>query len=439
MITGILDAYSLLDHLEDPTSCPPKFVLETQEVNPLHLQWKARDKTLFSLLSSTLSPSAISLVMGQTTASGIWKVILNRYTSISRSSIVNLKRELNSIKKNSDSVTQYLQKIKEARDKLINVGVLIDDEEILHLVLQGLPSEFHSFTSAMLTKNEAVHFEELHTLMKTEEDLLKSAVDNSKEIAHMAMVANKHSQPSFNSSSQAQFHGNRGRGRNQQFNNRGRGNGRFNAQGNFNTRGGTPGNFSAGNSFSNYSPNSQNPQSWNQSLNSRPICQICYKPGHTALDCYQRMNYAYQGRHPPAKLAAMATATPPDSNQTTWISDTGATDHFTPDLHNLPDNQAYTDSQLVSVGNGNQLPISHIGNSQLQTSAYLFKLRKILHVPSMKSNLLSVQRFCRDNHCSFSFNASRFQIRDCHTGKPLYNGLSKDGLYPIHGLSLPSS
>ena len=202
-ITGILDAYSLLDHLEDPTSCPPKFVLETQEVNPLHLQWKARDKTLFSLLSSTLSPSAKSLVMGQTTASGIWKVILNRYTSISRSSIVNLKRELNSIKKNSDSVTQYLQKIKEARDKLISVGVLIDDEEILHIVLQGLPSEFHSFTSAMLTKNEAVQFEELHTLMKTEEDLLKSAVDNSKEIAHMAMVANKHSQPSFNSSSQA--------------------------------------------------------------------------------------------------------------------------------------------------------------------------------------------------------------------------------------------
>ena len=61
-ITGILDAYFLLDHLEDPTSCPPKFILEqhgleTQEVNPLHLQWKARDKTLFSLISSTLSPS----------------------------------------------------------------------------------------------------------------------------------------------------------------------------------------------------------------------------------------------------------------------------------------------------------------------------------------------------------------------------------------------
>jgi hypothetical protein len=195
-ITGILDAYSLLDHLEEPTPCPSQFILghcdqdlEVPEVNPLYLQWKTRDKTLFSLISSTLSPSAISLVMGQTTASGIWRVILNRYTSISRSSVVNLKRELHSIKKNSDSVTQYLQKIKEARDKLVSVGVFIDDEEILHIVLQGLPSDFHSFTSAMLTKNEAVKFEELHTLMQTEEGLLKSSMDNSKEIAHMAMVA----------------------------------------------------------------------------------------------------------------------------------------------------------------------------------------------------------------------------------------------------------
>uniref|UniRef100_A0A2N9GHA3 Retrovirus-related Pol polyprotein from transposon TNT 1-94-like beta-barrel domain-containing protein n=1 Tax=Fagus sylvatica TaxID=28930 RepID=A0A2N9GHA3_FAGSY len=394
-VTGILDAYSLLDHLEDPTPCPSKFLLgqngiETPEANPLYLQWKTRDKTLFSLLSSTLSPLAISLVMGQTIASGIWKVIINRYTSISRSSIVNLKRELNSIKKNSDSVTQYLHKIKEARDKLVSVGVFIDDEEILHIVLQGLPTEFHSFTSAMLTKNEAITFEELHTLMKTEEDLLKSAVDNSKDIAHMAMVAStsKNSQPSFNSPSNAQFNGhNGGRGRNQNFSHRGRGNGRFQS---YNGRGGShQGNFN-----NTFSPNSPSTQSWNPNPSSRPTCQICYKPGHTAINCYQRMNFAYQGRHPSAKLAAMATAAPPAFPQTTWISDTGATDHFTPDLHNLPDNQAYTDNQLVSVGNGHQLPISHIGNSQLRTSAYLFHLRKVLRVPSMKSNLLSVQRFC---------------------------------------------
>jgi hypothetical protein len=241
-ITGILDAYSLLDHIEDPIPCPCKFLLSetgavTQEINPIFLQWKARDKALFSLISATLSPSAISLVMGQTTASGIWKIIVNRYTSVSRSSIVNLKRELNSIKKNSDSVTDYLQKIKEARDKLVSVGVTIDDEEILHIVLQGLSSDFHSFTSAMLTENELVSFEELHTLMKTEEDLLKSAADNSKELTHMAIAANKSSSSTSNNSSTApfntQFHAHRGRGGGR--NNRGGGRSFYNGgRGNFN-------------------------------------------------------------------------------------------------------------------------------------------------------------------------------------------------------------
>ncbi len=84
-ITRILDAYSLLEHLEDPTPCPYKFICDatgaaTQEINPLFLQWKTRDKALFCLINSTLSPSAISLVMGQTSASGIWKVIVKQYT-----------------------------------------------------------------------------------------------------------------------------------------------------------------------------------------------------------------------------------------------------------------------------------------------------------------------------------------------------------------------
>jgi hypothetical protein len=288
-ITGILDSYSLLDHLEDPTPCLPKFLFshletETQEVNPLYTQWRARDKALFSLISSTLSPSTISLVMGQTSASGIWKILGNRYTFVSRSNIVNLKWELNSIKKNSDSVTDYLHKIKEVRNKLVSVGIHIDDEEILHIVLQGLPSEFHSFTSAMLTKNEAIKFEELDTLMKTEEDLLRNATENSKEIAHMAMVANKTSQPMYNNSSTTQFGGHRGRGRNH---NRGRGGNRGIFQNYNNGRGGfSQGNFNNGGNFSNFTPNSPNPQSWSSNPSSRPTCQICYKPGHTAIDCY---------------------------------------------------------------------------------------------------------------------------------------------------------
>jgi hypothetical protein len=55
----------------------------------------------------------------------------------------------------------------------------------------------------------------------------------------------------------------------------------------------------------------------------------------------------------------------------------------------------------------------------------------------MASNLLSVNRFCRDNRYSFYFDSDIFSIQDRISGKPLYKGLNRDGLYPIHGLSLP--
>lgn len=46
----------------------------------------------------------------------------------------------------------------------------------------------------------------------------------------------------------------------------------------------------------------------NNRVPPRESCQICKRNGHSALDCYHRMDFVYQGRHPPARLAAMATS-----------------------------------------------------------------------------------------------------------------------------------
>ena len=114
---------------------------------------------------------------------------------------------------------------------------------------------------------------------------------------------------------------------------------------------------------------------------------------------YHRMDYTYQGKQPPSKLAAMAaTSNSQHSDQSYWISDTGATDHFTPDLSTIPDHQEYTGTDLATVGNGQAIPTTHIGNSKLKASSHLFHLRKVLCVPSMASNLLSVNNLCHDNN-----------------------------------------
>ena len=68
------------------------------------------------------------------------------------------------------------------------------------------------------------------------------------------------------------------------------------------------------------------------------------------------MNFAYQGRYPPAKLASMATSSMaahsgPSSNQN-WLTDTGASDHITLDLAQLSLHHQPTAGETIIVGNG---------------------------------------------------------------------------------------
>jgi len=69
---------------------------------------------------------------------------------------------------------------------------------------------------------------------------------------------------------------------------------------------------------------------------SRSPCQICKWEGHQALDCFNRMNFSFQGRHPPIDLAAMvAEAITTYLNQYQWYVDSGANLHVTSDIANL--------------------------------------------------------------------------------------------------------
>ena len=113
------------------------------------------------------------------------------------------------------------------------------------------------------------------------------------------------------------------------------------------------------------------------------------------------MDFAYQGKNPPAKLVAMASASNTDitNNQDPWLVDSGTSDHLTTNLNNLTILSQYKGPNQVTVGNGQTLPINHIGNTTLHTKYHNFMLRNVLHVPRIAMNLLSVHKFCLDNNC----------------------------------------
>ena len=253
-----------------------------------------------------------------------------RFSSVSRSHVMSLRNELNAIKKGVDSIDGYFQKIKQARDRLAVVSVFMDDEELLHIILDDLPSEYDSFSSTIRTRSDVLSVEELNVLLNAEERVTKKR-SNTVDSTSMAMAAKFHSQ-GFQQGRGGRHNNQRGRGRDH----------------NHNFGGGSHyggGSYSNPNQFQNFNSGfSPRPQTYNQTKqssnknpgqSSRPICQICGKNGHSALDCYHRMDFRYQGRHPPAKLASMVANVAQVQASNAWLIDTGCSNHVTPNLSQL--------------------------------------------------------------------------------------------------------
>ena len=67
---------------------------------------------------------------------------------------------------------------KGVRNKLTVISVFLDDEELFHIVLDGLPSEYDSFSSAIRTRSDVFSVEELNTLLNVEERVIKKRSNN---------------------------------------------------------------------------------------------------------------------------------------------------------------------------------------------------------------------------------------------------------------------
>jgi hypothetical protein len=136
-------------------------------------------------------------------------------------------------KSTTETITVYLDRVKEIRDKLSSVGVIVDDEDLLQTVLKGLPAEYDPFCYAMRTRDRAISCEELHVLLTSEEESKKNAKHGGHDQPHMAMAA-AHSQfstPTTNNPLPL-FSAPWNRGRGGRGNNRGRG-GRNSNRGSF--------------------------------------------------------------------------------------------------------------------------------------------------------------------------------------------------------------
>ena len=111
--------------------------------------------------------------------------------------------------------------------------------------------------------------------------------------------------------------------------------------------------------------------------------------------------------HPP-QLATMVAHTNVAYDDQQWYANSGANAHITNDLENLSFKQPFQNDDSVAVGNGAGLAIENAGSTVLTSSLSKSHLKNVLHCPNAFANLLSIQKFCKDNDCYIKLTSTHF-------------------------------
>jgi len=109
----------------------------------------------------------------------------------------------------------------------------------------------------------------------------------------------------------------------------------------------------------------------------------------------------------------------------TLIPDSGASFHVISDSQNIKQFTHFDGPEQIFIGKGEGLSISNIGSLILispNDTAITFKLHKLLHVPPILKNLLSVSQFAKDNSVFFEFHLHLCLVKSQETNKILLQG-----------------
>jgi hypothetical protein len=120
-----------------------------------------------------------------------------------------------------------------------------------------------------------------------------------------------------------------------------------------------------------------------------------------------------------------------------WIVDSGASAHMSANLNLLSFLKPTSSIPPITVGNGNHIPVTHTGQSHLQTATKPLALNDILVAPNLIQNLISVRKLTTDNWVSIEFDPFGFTVKDLATQQVIARCNSSGDLYTFHDDAKP--
>ena len=403
-----LNSQSLLGYVTGATLRPPPTLSVrngesvTETPNPDYDKWLRTDQRIMAWLVGSLSEEAIKSVYGLRSSQEILYYLAQKYNRVSPTRKLELQSRIQNTKKGARTLAEYLSEIKSLCDQLDSIGAPLSEQEKIYGVLRGLGREYKSNSTVIENSMDAFpgpNFEDVVFKLIGFSDKL-SSYDTATDVSlHQA------------------FYTNRGG-----YSARGRGGYRGNTRG----RGGYS---TQGRGF--HQQISQSSGRGAASADDRPTCQICNKYGHHAYKCYKRFDHSYQTEEYPKALAAFRVQQQQQPSGQEWYADSSATAHITNRPSQLQSSQAYTGEDTVLVGNGEFLPITHVGTAVLPSLQGKLLLKDVLVCPSITKSLLSVSKLTVDYPCSIEFDSDSVVVKDKQTKQLLTKGSREKDLYVL--------
>ena len=326
----------LIGHLTGTTPVPEKEIADAdgkKTSNPAFEEWDARDQQVLSYLLSSISKEILVHVSRSETAADAWRKIQAMFASQTRARAVNLRIALSTTKKGSMNVAEYFAKMKGYADDMAAAGRPLEDDELVEYIITGLDRDFTSLVSALVARVEPISVEELYSQMLSYE-------------TRMDLIHEGEQQASANLAGR----GGRSRGP-------GRGRGRARPPSRGYSGAGVGGQDSRGAGGQGHGPGGQDSHTVagkqrGYRRSSGDPCQVCFKKGHTAVNCWHRFDESYV---PEERHAAAATSS--YTVDTNWYADSGATDHITGELEKLSIRDKYNGGDQIHTASGTGMEI----------------------------------------------------------------------------------
>ena len=145
-----------------------------------------------------------------------------------------------------------------------------------------------------------------------------------------------------------------------------------------------------------------------------------------AVDCEKAAHGSLTDDELEHCFSGMVTCHMSSVDSTSWIIDSGASDHMAFNLDRMTNVQPAPPDLIIKLPTGATFNITHIGDITLLNGLHL---KRVLYVPQFRHNLLSIHKLSQDNNCVVNFHPAGCKIIDAQTHQTKAIGTLQHGLY----------